>query len=288
MATYFTSPSINYYRINENNTAIAQTNLGNGTPTEEIAPPLLGGTFSSYSSSTKIVTGESGATFLGFEPNMYLYYTESSTGEYKLAGQIASITDNTHLVLTSETLVNSTWAVGNKLYAGYSLITTNESIYIRIQTVGQPVAPNGKRYIPNFGLNSWRIGNGLTGLNNSTQSYIDQVSSVGSPLTNAPSVTKIAFTFVTMNQFAVATTLPTTRYWANSQLLPLYVWIRVTPSVGSSTSLSSQTLYRFVTQEYMQALEVGAQTTGAFLQDGGYNNVSTGSVTGGEQPQGGN
>jgi len=275
MANY-TSSSIKYYRINANNTALAQSASGGSAnaPTEEItAPVATTGTYSSYNSGTYVITGSS-TDFTDFAVNQYLYYTDTTTGNYVLVGQIGTITDATHLTLTGAAV--NVPASNSVLSAAYALITNNESIYMRIQTLTGPAT--GQMQIPNFGLGYWRQNNGLTGRNIPAQSSLQQISDVGSPLTNG-TVTDIPFTFVTMNQFPVATSGGSTgtTYWNNSSLFPAYVWIRVTPQTGvSSTSLASQTLYRFTTQENMEALIIQVQTSGAALQTAGYNNVSTG------------
>lgn len=278
MANY-TSSSIKYYRINANNTALAQSPSGGSAnaPTEEItAPVATTGTYNAYNSGTFEISG-SGTVFTNFAVNQYLYYTDTTTGDYVLVGQISAITDATNLTLTAAA-VNIPVA-SSVLSAAYALITNNESIYMRIQTLTGPAT--GQMQIPNFGLGYWRQNNGLTGINNPNQSALEQVSTIGTPLSNASPVTNIPFTFVTMNQFPVAATGGTTgtTYWLTTSVFPAYVWIRVTPQIGSSTSLASQTLYRFTTQENMEALIIQTQTTGATLQDAGYNNVSTGSST---------
>ena len=64
----YTSTSIKYYRINANNTALAQSASGGSAnaPTEEItAPVATTGNFSSYNSGTLTVTG-SGTVFTNF------------------------------------------------------------------------------------------------------------------------------------------------------------------------------------------------------------------------------
>lgn len=274
MAANYTSPAINYYRINANNTALAQSQSGGSAnaPTEEItAPVATTGDFSSYNSSTFEIVGSS-TLFTNFDVNQYLYYTDTSTGDYVLVGQIDSIATDTSLSLTAA--ASNQPPTTNVLSASYALITNNESIYMRIQTLTGPA--NGQMQIPNFGLGYWRLNNGLTGPNNPNQSTLEQVSGIGSPLNNAVTITPIAFTFVTMNQFPAASsgTLLGTTYWTNTGVFPAYVWIRVTPQIGSSTSLASQTLYRFTTQENMEALIIEAFTTGGTLQDAGYNNVS--------------
>ena len=275
----YTSSAINYYRINANNTALAQSNSGAGAPTEEIAAPVAtAGSFSSYNSGTFTITG-SATVFTSFAANQYLYYTDPSTGNYVLVGQIASITDATHLVLTAAA-VNNPATVGTPvLSAAYSLITNNESIYMRIATNTSSAPPN-QMYIPNFGLGFWRQNNGLTGRNIPAQSALERVSTVGTPLSNAVVVEDVAFTFVTMNQFTVAaSTIAGTTYFPNQGSFPSYIWIRVTPQIGTSTALSSQTLYRFTTQETTQALVIFQQTPSSSLSGAGYNNVATSTGT---------
>jgi hypothetical protein len=271
MANY-TSSAINYYRINANNTALAQSNSGAGAPTEEIAAPVAtSGDFSSYDSGTFEVVG-SGTDFTNFAENQYLYYTDSTTGNFLLVGQIASIDPGGLSLFLTAAAVNTPTA-GDILSAAYSLITNNESIYMRIATNTSSAPPN-QMYIPNFGLGFWRQNNGLTGRNNPAQSALERVSTVGTPLSNAATVEDIAFTFVTMNQFTVApSTIAGTTYFRNTSDFPSYIWIRVTPQIGSSTALASQTLYRFTTQETTQALAIFQQTPASSLSGAGYNNV---------------
>lgn len=281
MANY-TSSAINYYRINANNTALAQSPSGAGNPTEEIAAPVAtSGTFSSYSTAGGLFTINGSATvFTNFAVNQYLYYTDSTTGNYVLVGQIATINVNgLSLTLTAAAVNNPADDGTPVLSAAYSLITNNESIYMRIATNTSSAPPN-QMYIPNFGLGFWRQNNGLTGRNIPAQSALERVSTVGTPLSNAAVVEDIAFTFVTMNQFTVATsTIAGTTYFRNTSDFPSYIWIRVTPQIGSSTALSSQTLYRFTTQETTQALPIFQQTPSSLLSGAGYNNVATSSGT---------
>ena len=53
----------------------------------------------------------------------------------------------------------------------------------------------------------------------------------------------------------------------------------MTPQIGTSTALSSQTLYRFTTQETTQALVIFQQTPSSSLSGAGYNNVATSTGT---------
>lgn len=273
----YTSAAINYYRINANNTVIAQSNSGAGNPTEEIAAPVAtAGTFSSYNSGTLTVTG-SATVFTNFAVNQYLYYTDPTTGNYVLVGQIATITNATTLVLTAAGIVNNPTSVGTPvLSAAYSLITSNESIYMRIATNTSSAPPN-QMLIPDFGLGNWRQNNGLTGRNVPNQSALERLSNVGVPLSNAASVEDIPFTFITMNQFIVAQTTSALQvlYFRTVSDFPSYIWIRVTPEIGTSTSLASQTLYRFTTQENTPSIAISVQTPSTTLSNAGYNNLAT-------------
>jgi hypothetical protein len=275
----YVSSSINYYRINANNTAIAQSPSGNGNPTEEITSPLASpGTFNTYSTAGGLftITGTS-TNFNLFAVNQYLYYTDAS-GNYVLVGQIATIAGN-GLSLTLTTARVNLPTASSVLSAAYSLITNNESIYMRIATGAFGNPPNGM-LIPDFGLGNWRIGDGLTGENNTNQSALERVSNVGNPLSNATVVENVPFTFVTMNQFQpVASTsqFVPTAYFPNTGSFPSYIWIEVTPQIGSSTSLSAQTLYRFTTQENTPSIEIFVSTASSKLSDAGYNNLATSS-----------
>jgi hypothetical protein len=279
----YTSNAINYYRVNANNTAIANSNLGatGNQPTEEIAAPLPSpGTFSSYSTAGGLftITGSGTANFNLFAVNQYLYYTDSISGEYVLVGQIATI-NISGLTLTLTSAAVNTPTASSVLSAAYSLITSNESIYMRIETNTSSAPPN-QMFIPDFGVSKWRQST-LTGRNIPQQSALERVSYVGTPLSSDPVIQDIPFTFVTMNQFTVAQsggaggTAQVTTYFPSLNSLPTYIWIRVTPEIGTSTSLSSQTLYRFTTQENTPAIAIFAQTPITTLSNAGYSNLGT-------------
>jgi hypothetical protein len=272
----YTTTAINYYRVNANNRAIAQSNSGLGNPTEEIAAPLPSpGTFSSYSTAGGLFTinGSGTADFNLFDVNQYLYYTDAS-GNYELVGQIATI-NVSGLSLTLTSAAVNTPTASSVLSAAYSLITSNESIYMRIATGPNNTPPGGMR-IPDFGLGNWRLNNGLTGRNNPQQSALERVSSIGIPLSDV-AATDVPFTFETINQFTQASTptLQGTTYFRSDNDYPSYIWILVTPNIGGNTYLSSQTLYRFTTQENMASIDIFPGTTSAALTAAGYNNLAT-------------
>jgi hypothetical protein len=273
----FVSPSIKYYRINANNTAIAQSFDGtnNGAiPTEEIAAPLYGGTLSNYNPGTLTITGQAGSQFQTlFSPNQYVYFLDS--GVYRLVGQIAAIASNTSMTINAAA-VNVPTPTGVQLYASFGLITGTESIYMRIETVGPPSSPANTRFIPNFGVGFWRSQTNITGENIPQQSKIEQISQTGNPLSNASQIQNIPFTFVSMNLFRVASlsgSFTGNSYFGTTSDFPQYVWIRITPQIGANTILAGQTLFRFTTQDSMEALQVGLNTSASVLQQAGYSNV---------------
>jgi hypothetical protein len=72
--------------------------------------------------------------------------------------------------------------------------------------------------------------------------------------------------FNTSGQFNGVTT-----YFRTDNDFPVFVWIRVTPSIGASSTLSSQTLYRFNTNESQPNITVGLSVLQTTLSDAGYN-----------------
>ena len=271
---YITPTDIRYYRVNANNTAIAQSPIGNSAaPTEEIAAPLESpGTFSSLASLA--ITGNATTFIDTFDVGQYLYFIDN-TGNFQLVGQIATIPTNTSLTITA-TAVNEPSA-SSKLAAAYALITNNESIYVRIPTFS---GGTNQLSMPNFGLNGWRLGSGL---NNTSVSRLEQISISGTPLSEVSPVVNIPFTFITMNLFNTSGQLNgVTTYFRTSADFPVFVWIRVTPSIGASSTLSSQTLYRFNTNESQPNITVGLSVLQTTLSDAGYN-VATNPI-GGQQP----
>lgn len=260
----YTASPIKYYRVNANNTSIATSNSGaSASPTEEIAAPVsTTGTLVSVSGTT--VTGSGTLFITNFDQGQYLYFINGS-GNYVLIGQIGSIGSETTLTLTAA--ASNAVTAGTVLAASYALITSNESIYIRIPTA---IAATNTRYLPNF--TAWRVGNGD---NNTSVSQLQQVSVSGEPLTaQTPQATNIPFTFVTMNIFTPAGQISgVTTYWSTSNDFPTYIWIKITPRIGSSTNLASQSLFRFTTIDIQPSITVSPGTTQTVLSTAGYNFV---------------
>lgn len=262
----YTASPIKYYRVNANNTSIATSNSGaSASPTEEIAAPILASNNGTLVSVVGTAVTGSGTLFItNFDQGQYLYFINGS-GNYVLIGQIASIGTETSLTLTAA--ASNPVTSGTVLAASYALITSNESLYIRIPTAS---AGTDLRDLPDF--NDWRLGDGT---NNTSISQLQQVSVSGEPLTaQTPQATNIPFTFVTMNIFTPAGQVNgVTTYWSTSNDFPTYIWIKVTPKIGSSTSLATQSLFRFNTIDVQPNVTVSPGTTRTKLTTAGYNFV---------------
>lgn len=279
MSNYNTT--VQYFRVNATNTAVATSNSGDGQTSEEILAPVVGGTF--VSNAGPVVTGAAivgGNDFQDLSPGQYLYYTDN-TGTYILVGQIQAIGGTTSLTLFASPLVVP--PVSSVLSGSFALITNTEPIYMRIATT----VVNSTVNIPNF--TTWRTSSNVTtGTNNPAVSSLQRVSNVGVPVSTASPVEEIPFTIQTMNQFTVASGASTAvRYFPTTASFPVYIWIKITPAI-TNNSLSSKTMYRLTTQEFIPALNCAVNTPLATLQGAGYNISSAISAqnTGGAGQQG--
>ena len=269
MSTY--NSSINYYRVNANNTNIAITNSGTGNnPTEEIAAPLTAGTYSS-GSGTSSITGEAGSLFTNWSVGQYLYYIDNN-GVYRLLGQIATIPTATTLTLQANSITYANpnqIQVGMALAASYSLVTTTESFYIRVSTqLSGGGLSAGEANIPL--MTSWRTQNTAAAPNNTSLTKLERVSNVGTPVSNAATAANVDFTLRVMNVFS-SNTLGN-QLWPN-QDFPDYIWIRadLTPT---GASLAGQSMFRITTEETINAFKITANTTPQQAFDAGYVNIN--------------
>jgi hypothetical protein len=273
MSTY--NSSVNYYRVNANNTNIAITNSGVGSPpTEEIAAPLTAGTYSSGSGVN--ITGQTpGSDFTQWSTGQYLYFIDNN-GVYRLLGQINTIPTSSTLTLVANAITYSpAIAVGMPLAASYSLVTTTESFYIRVQTqLSGGGLSAGEANIPL--MTSWRTQNTASAPNNTSVTKLERVSNVGTPVSNA-SAANIPFTLRVMNVFS-SNSPAFTRLWPN-QDFPEYIWIRADLS-PTGASLAGQSMFRITTEETINAFKITANTTPQQAFDAGYVNINLLLVTG--------
>jgi hypothetical protein len=253
----YNAAGIIYTRVNANNTAIAQTNSGVGSPTDIIEAPIVGdGTWATVSGVN--ITG-SGTLFLTqFALNDYLFYINGS-GVPVLLGQIDTIGSDTTITLKAASLTASIPGGGPfSLAASYTLITNNESVFMRI-----PVEPTtGGAKLPD--LSVWTVPS--TGINIPSISKMERYSNVGSPVSIATPA-NVSFTLASMNQF----TQPSPGILWPSADFPSYIWLRLVPVVGSSTAFNSQTMYKFTTDESLQFIEITSNEPSDVLVAAGYN-----------------
>jgi len=266
----YEATGIFYTRINANNTEIATSNLGaipGQSATNVISGPVHGtGSFSSYNSGTLVVTGNA-TTFEsdGYVAGQYLYYFDATSDNPILYGQIDSVDSETLLTLTAAGTV-STATAGDRLGVSDTLITTEEAVYIAVPTGSFP--PN-EIYIPNFTF--WRQGGSTStaaSLNNTTITKLDRYSNAQVPLSIAAPAVNVDFTIQIMNQFSGNSTA--TSYWASTDLLPQYIWAKLIPTNTTTGTLLTQTLYRFATQEVLDSIIVGINTSDTTLRAAGY------------------
>jgi hypothetical protein len=267
MSTY--NSSVNYYRVNANNTNIAITNSGVGSPpTEEIAAPLTAGTYSSGSGVN--ITGQTpGSDFTQWSAGQYLYFIDNN-GVYRLLGQINTIgpAANVLTLVANAITYSPAIAVGMPLAASYSLVTTTESFYIRVQTqLSGGGLSAGEANIPL--MTSWRTQNTAAAPNNTSLTKLERVSNVGTPVSNA-SAANIPFTLRVMNVFS-SNTLGN-QLWPN-QDFPEYIWIRADLS-PTGASLAGQSMFRITTEETINAFKITANTTPQQAFDAGYVNIN--------------
>jgi hypothetical protein len=262
--------TIQYYRINANNRALATSNSGGAenAPTEEIAPPIAGCTYSSGSGSPNIVgvaIGSPASDFTDFQVGQYLYYVDGSTGDYVLMGQIDEINTTTTLTLTA----NSTGSPSGSevLVASNYLVSTVESFYIRIAT---STAGAGANRINLPRIANWRSTASLASTNNQNITQLEQISNSGFPIVLASPAINIPFTITTRNVFDTGGSANT--YWATPNNFPAYIWIEAVIATGQTiNALASKTMFRFTTEEFIPQFNVGVNTPVTEVSANGYN-----------------
>jgi len=268
MSTYDASGII-YARINANNTQIAVSPDGynnNQAITDAIeTPSVASGEFGSMATvgSQTEVTGTNSPSFdTDFNISDYVYWIDAG-GTPILLGQVESFVssfESSKMLLTG---IASSTPVGNPKLAGSNyLITAAESVYIRIPTTALSTTAT---QIPDFSF--WRQSNGY---NVTSVSKLEQYSTIGNPLQIfTPAPQNVSFTIQIMNVFVPVNASGNT-YWNTPAAFPQYIWARLTPVSSSSSALSSQTMYRWSTQELLEGLTITANFPQASLIAAGY------------------
>jgi len=266
----YDASGIIYARVNKNNTEIAISPDGyknNQAITDAIETPAIAsgefGSMTTVGSQTE-VTGTNSPDFnTDFNINDYVYWIDGS-GTPILLGQVASFVsgfESSKMLLTG--IASSTPSIANPKLAGSNyLITASESVYIRIPTY---LASETSMDIPNFAV--WRQSNGY---NQPSVSKLEQYSTIGDPLEIfTPSPQNVSFTIKIMNVFVPVTSGGNT-YWSSPQAFPQYIWAKLTPVSGTSTALSSQTMYKWSTQELLEGITITSNFPQSQLEAAGY------------------
>lgn len=286
MATNNYSATIDYARINANNTLLSQSNDGNGdgsslTISEVIDAPANSGKFISPSVTpsgpTVTCTSDVSTTF---EAGQYLFYFDTSANPI-LIGQIESIASSV-ITLTANIIGSGAAMLNREVGSSYSLITSGESFFIRISTSVVGSSGGSTKLMPNF--TTWRTApsEGVSSTVRPDISSILQYSNVGNPITIATSQPNVQFKIITTNVFSTPNNGVT--YFNSTGELPEYVWIRATPipSLGQASGFNPSTMYRFSTNEFMSnAISVTVNTPAATLSAAGYTGVGSGGTVGG-------
>lgn len=266
----YDASGIIYARVNANNTQIAISPDGyanNQSITDAIeSPTIAAGNFLSMTTvgNQTQVTGTNSPSFnTDFNIGDYVYWINAS-GAPILLGQVASFVSGfeaSRMLLTG--IASSTPNISQPLLGGSNyLITASESVYIRIPTVA---VSETSMDIPNFAV--WRQSNGF---NQPSVSNLVQYSSIGNPLQIfTPEPQNVSFTIQVMNVFVPITTGGNT-YWSSSGAFPRYIWAKLIPVSGSSTALSSQTMYKWSTQELLENITITPNFPQSALVAAGY------------------
>jgi len=265
----YDASGIIYARVNTNNTQIALSPDGynnNQAITDAIETPTVAsgeyGSEATVGSQTEITGTNSPSFNTDFNISDYVYWIDTN-GTPILLGQVASFVSGFEASKMLLTGIASSIVVGNPKLAGSNyLITASESVYIRIPTNS---ASETSMDIPDFSF--WRQSNGY---NITSVSKLEQYSTIGSPLQIfTPSPQNVSFKIQVMNVFVPITSGGNT-YWSSSAAFPQYIWAKLTPVGSSSSALSSQTMYKWSTQELLEGITITANFSQERLVAAGY------------------
>jgi hypothetical protein len=270
MANY--STSIKYYRKNANNTTIATSQTGSvGAPTEEITTPVVRGTYASMPTTT-IIVGQPNSSFNNFEVDQYLYRIDN-TGAYLLMGQIASIQSSTQLTLTSAAQNTAGVAAGQSLAAGFNLITTQESFYIRIDVKKFPAGGEGPDTATMPDISAWRASASNTADNKTNILKLDQVSAGGNPISWASSATNVILNLRVTNAIQSYDIDSDLYVFAEPRDIPDFIWLEATLA-RSNPAFAGQTMYRITAEESIPGFTASVAMGAYILYNNGYLDVS--------------
>lgn len=253
---------VTYYKSNANNLAIATSNSGGGTPTEQLgAVSLTTGTITTTTGNTAVVGVGT------------LFTTEAAAGSYLFTnasppvyiGKVVSVTNNTNLVLESGGAYATTAGVSfvKKTLADGFLI--EQDILMRVPVT---YVDGVTRTIPR--VSYLRTPNGGLTSSNTDTAYIQftQTSTSNLPGTSISPIT-INTTIERLNVFTQAS-LPTGNYFPTSGDLPTYIWYRLNPYGTTGSQLPVYTRLRLIVTETLPDINITTNMSYALVNNGDY------------------
>jgi hypothetical protein len=248
MSASFTSQ---FYRINANNTAIAISATGTGTPTEEIAKFVVKTGTIAFSSGSATVTGT--ATTFNSDPDFAagktLVYLEPISNAWKLVGTIESIDSATQITLVENAANTDT---GVSCFPTGVLANGNDDFYVR--------------FTPNL-LSSGQILElpDLTGMVDPINSpwtdtdffSLTQFSDIGDINAEANPQVNVNVRLVSWSNFAVSTS-NSANWFTTTGNFPTYAWAKAFPNGSQPIELSESTLFTLLCRGVLPSVQFTA------------------------------
>jgi len=252
--------SINIYHVNNNNLAIATSNSGVGTPSEEITESVtLTGTISTTLSNANVTgTGTLFTTQLAVGDFLF----NATTNDY--IGRVASITNNTALVLET----------------GGAYVTTSNINFKKATNTQSPISGDillrvGVVYVNPTTVNIPKISELRSPNSTSPSTYTDtnlismtRRSNIGVPGSEV-TASNIPLTIERLNVFTQVS-LPNGNYFPNNTDLPSYIWYKLNAFGNLSTSLNFATRYNIFISQSLPEIAISVNMPFSVVNNGHY------------------
>jgi hypothetical protein len=249
MSASFTSQ---FYRINANNTAIAISATGTGTPTEEIAKFVVKTGTIEFDTSDDVVTGTS-TTFNSdsdFAAGKTLVYLDPSSNAWKLVGTILSVDSNTQITLVENAANTDT---GVSCCPTGVLANGNEDFYVRFTP--NFLSDNTILELPDLQGMKAQPGNTWT---NTNFFSMTQFSDVGDINAEASPQINVNVLLIALSNFAVSTS-DATKWFTTSGNFPAYAWVKALPNAQQPIELAESTLFTILCRGVLPSVQFTAQ-----------------------------
>lgn len=254
--------NITIYKSNANNLAIATTNSGGGTPTEQIGvTTITTGTITTTSGNTAVVGVGT------------LFTSEVSVGSYLFTtanppvyiGKVATVTNNTNLVLESGGAYVSLAGVAYVKTQLNDGLSTSQDILMRVPVL---VVDSVTRTIPKVSFLRNPNGALVSSYTDTTYIQFTQTSTSNLPGTSIAPV-NVPVTVERLNIFTQAS-LPTGSYFPTSGDLPTYIWYKINPYGNTGSLLNVYTRLNMFIQETLPDINITTNMLFATINNGDY------------------